>query len=289
MSCKVIVTGKGMQREIGRFHKLNVLEVGTQSAILDGGDWGRLALPMAQCPTDIEPGDPLEVFIYLDADSSPTPTTQRPLAELGHVAWLKVVAVNSLGAFADWGLAKDLFIPFAQQQHALTTGAWTLVRVYLDNQGRLAGSTRIDQWINETSPYLRRGQKVSLLIGDRTELGFKAIINHECWGLLYSADLYRRIRKGQLMNGYIQRIRDDGKIDLAVNQPGFSKDKMDDVAGNILAKLQASDGFLALTDKSPPPEIYAAFGVSKKVFKQALGALYKQRIVALESDGIRLL
>ena len=209
--------------------------------------------------------------------------------EIGQVAWLKVVEVNNLGAFVDWGLPKDLFIPFAEQQHPLTKGGHTLVRVYLDNQGRLAGSTRIDHWINETSHDLKQGQKVSLIIADRTELGFKAVINHECWGLLYSDDLYQRIRKGQVMDGYIQRIRDDGKIDLTLHQPGFSKGKMDDVSSKILAALQANDGFLALTDKSPPPEIYAALGVSKKVFKQAIGALYKQRVITLESSGIRLL
>lgn len=278
-----------MKREIGRFHTLNVLEVGTQSAILDGEDWGRLALELEHCPVGVIPGHQLDVFIYLGPDGRPTPTTQRPKAELGQVAWLEVVDVSHVGAFADWGLEKDLFIPFAEQQHGLTVGAHTLVRVYLDNQGRLAGSTRIDHWIDETSQNVKRNQKVSLIIADRTELGFKAIINHECWGLLYSNDLYQRIRKGQVMDGYIQRIRDDGKIDLALNQPGFSQGKIDDISARILAALQENNGFLTLTDKSAPQEIYATFAVSKKVYKQALGALYKQRVIALERGGIRLL
>lgn len=278
-----------MQREIGRFHKLNVLEVGTHSAVLDGEHWGRLLLEREQYPTVLAPGDQLEVFVYLGAQGSPTPTTLRPAAELGQVAWLRVVDVNSLGAFVDWGLPKDLFIPFAEQQHALTKGGHTLVKVYVDNQGRLAGSTRIDHWIEDVSQGLEQGQKVSLTIADRTELGCKAIINHEYWGLLYSNELTRDIRTGQVMDGYIQRIRDDGKIDLSVNQPGFSKGKMDDISTKILAALSENDGFLALTDKTPPPEIYAAFAVSKKVFKQAIGALYKQRVIALESGGIRLL
>jgi predicted RNA-binding protein (virulence factor B family) len=275
--------------DIGQFNRLKVIETGTHGAILDGGHRGRLLLPQRQCPAALVPGDDLEVFIYLDAEGDPVPTTRRPAAELGQVAWLEVVDVTSLGAFVDWGLPKDLFIPFAEQQHTLSKGRRTLVRVYQDNQGRLAGSTRIDHWIKDDSQGLKQGQKVSLVIADKTELGFKAVINHEYWGLLYGNELYRRIRKGQVVDGYIKRIREDGKVDLSLNQPGFSKDKMESVTQAILASLEENDGFLALTDKSPPPKIYAAFGVSKKVFKQAVGALYKQRRIALENAGIRLI
>jgi predicted RNA-binding protein (virulence factor B family) len=208
--------------------------------------------------------------------------------EIGQVAWLKVVDVTNVGAFVDWGLPKDLFVPFAEQQFPLKKGSHCLIRVYVDNEGRLAGSTRLDHWIKESSPDLKPGQKVSLIVADKTELGFKAVVNHECWGLLYSNELYRRIRKGQELDGFVQRVRDDGKIDLTLTQPGFSADKIDDVAEKILTALRKSDGFLALTDKSPPQEIYAVFGVSKKVFKQALGALYKQRRISLDKDGIRL-
>ena len=207
---------------------------------------------------------------------------------IGHVAWLKVVEVNHLGAFVDWGLSKDLFIPFAEQHHPLKPGNHTIVKVYLDNQGRPAGSTRIDHWIEDTATGLKVGEKVSLLVAEQTELGFKAIINHQYWGLLYSNELYRRIRRGQALDGYIQRIRDDGKIDLSLNQPGFNNSKIDGVAQKIVSQLNENSGFLALTDKSPPPAIYAAFGVSKKVFKQAIGSLYKARKITIEAEGIRL-
>ncbi|WP_414981646.1 S1 RNA-binding domain-containing protein [Congregibacter sp.] len=277
-----------MQQEIGRFHTLEVLEIGAHSAILDGGQWGRLPLERRQCPEVLEVGDQLEVFAYLEAEGRPAITTLKPAAQVGEVAWLEVVEINNLGAFVDWGLPKDLFVPFGEQQHPLKKGGHTLVKVYVDNQGRLAGSTRIDHWINDSSNNFKQGQRVSLMVAERTELGFKAIINHECWGLLYSNELYRRVKKGQVMEGFILRIRDDGKIDLSVNQPGYSKAKLDDISTKILARLEENDGFLALTDKSPPREIYAVFGVSKKVFKQAIGALYKQRIIALESDGIRI-
>jgi len=273
---------------VGQYNTLRVMEMGTHGAILDGGDRGRLLLSLLQCPRDLAPNDHLEVFIYLDAEGDPVPTTQRAAAELGQVAWLEVVDVNSLGAFADWGLPKDLFIPFAEQQHPLSKGRHTLVKIYRDNQGRLAGSTRIDHWIKDDPTGLQPRDKVSLVIADKTELGFKAVINHDSWGLLYGNELYRRIKKGQVIDGYVKRIRNDGKVDLSLDQPGFSTAKMDSVAGAILALLEQNEGFLALTDKSPPPEIYAAFGVSKKVFKQAIGALYKQRRITLESAGIRL-
>ena len=167
-------------------------------------------------------------------------------------------------------------------------GNFTIVKVYLDNQGRPAGSTRIDHWIEDTATGLKVGEKVSLLVAEQTELGFKAIINHQFWGLLYSNELYRRIRRGQALDGYIQRIRDDGKIDLSLNQPGFNDSKIDGVAQKIVSQLNENSGFLGLTDKSPPPAIYAAFGVSKKVFKQAIGSLYKARKITIEAEGIRL-
>jgi predicted RNA-binding protein (virulence factor B family) len=275
--------------DIGQFNQLKVLEIGSHGAILDGGQWGRLLLPLQQCPEALAPDDELSVFIYLDAQGDPVPTTQHPAALIGQVAWLEVVDANNLGAFVGWGLPKDLFIPFAEQQHTLSKGSHTLVRIYQDNQGRLAGSTRIDHWIKDNAEGLKKGEKVSLVIADKTELGYKAVINHKYWGLLYSNELYRRIRKGQVVDGYVKHIREDGKVDLSMNQPGFSRDQMDSVSIAILASLEENDGFLALTDKSPPPEIYAAFGISKKVFKQAIGSLYKQRLITLESAGIRLI
>ena len=274
--------------DIGHYNQLTVLDTGAHGVILDGKNRGRLLLPQAQCRQALAAGDSIEVFIYLDAQGDPVPTTRRPAAELGQVAWLKVIEVNELGAFVDWGLPKDLFIPFAEQQHSLRKGGHTLVRVYRDNQGRLAGSTRIDHWIKDAVQGLEHGDKVELLIADKTEMGYKAVINHQYWGLLYSNELYQRVRKGLALEGYISRIRKDGKADLTLNAPGFSRDKMEDISNAILAALNDNDGFLALTDRSPPPEIYALFKVSKKVFKQAIGALYKQRRIALESTGIRL-
>ena len=274
--------------QIGQYNQLEVLEVGIYGIILDGLDRGRLLLPRRSVTGNVEVGQSLEVFVFLDAEGDPVPTTDRPAATVGEVAWLEVVEVNEVGAFVDWGLSKDLFIPFAEQQHALGKGRHTLVKIYLDNQGRLAGSTRIDHWIKDEPGNLKRGEKVRVIVGDKTELGYKAVINHQSWGLLYSNELYQRIRKGQSFDAFVKRVRDDGKIDLSLTQPGFSKGKIEGISEDIIAALQENDGFLPVTDKSPPKEIYTRFKVSKKVFKQAVGALYKARRITLESDGIRL-
>jgi predicted RNA-binding protein (virulence factor B family) len=274
--------------EIGRVNRLRIIETGANGLLLDAGQAPPLMLPVEQVDRDYPPGESLEVFVYVDADGNPAVTTRHPLAQEGQVAWLEIVEVNQLGAFADWGLPKDLFIPFAEQHHPLRKGQHSLVRVFLDRQNRLAGSTRIDHWVKDDASGMQEGDEVSLLIAERTELGLKAIINHCSWGLLYGNELFRDLRKGQRVTGYIKRIRADDKIDLTLEKPGFSKSRLDSVGQKIVHRLQASGGQLPFTDKSPPEEIYATFGVSKKVFKQALGALYKQRRITLHDDGIKL-
>jgi predicted RNA-binding protein (virulence factor B family) len=271
---------------IGQFNSLAVIDTRANGVVLDGGQSRQVFMPTT---LTYQPGDQVEVFIYLDSEGNLAATTEKPLAEMGAVALLEVVDVNQTGAFVDWGLPKDLFIPFAEQQHALRKGQRTLVKVYLDNQNRIAGSTRIDHWIKDDASDFTVGEQVSLVIADRTEMGFKAVVNYRCWGLLYSNELFQTIRKGQVIDGYIKQIRPDNKIDLTLNKPGFSKGKIDAVTEHILRELQAQNGRLPLTDKSPPKDIYATFGVSKKVFKQAIGALYKQRRIRLDGDYISLI
>jgi uncharacterized protein len=277
--------------KIGQFNLLTVLDTRANGVIVDAGHSRQVFLPLPSSGERAvyQAGDKVEVFIYLDADGLLAATTEKPLAQVGQVAWLKVVDVNPTGAFADWGLPKDLFIPFAEQQYPLSEGQYTLVKVYLDNQNRIAGSTRIDHWISDDASGLQMGEQVSVIIGDKTELGFKAVINHRCWGLLYSNELFQRIRKGQVLSAYVKQIRDDNKVDLTLHKPGFDKAKIGTVGQQIISQLEAHGGQLPLTDKSPPQEIYATFGVSKKVFKQALGALYKQRRISLEASGISLI
>lgn len=271
---------------LGEFNTLKVSGTHRAGLLLDDGEQGEVLLKGEH---ELVVGDAVDVFIYRDADGELAATSRVPLATVGQVAWMKIVTVNQFGAFADWGLAKDLFIPFGEQQHELRSGSHALVRVYLDNQDRISGSTKLNRWVEDTADNFKAGQKVSLVVGDRTELGFKAVVNHQAWGLLYNNELAEPVRKGQSMDGYINRIRNDGKIDLILKKPGYSKNKIDATAEDILAKLTENDGHLLLSDKSPPEAIQAIFGVSKKVFKQALGALYKQRRVELDGKSIRLI
>jgi predicted RNA-binding protein (virulence factor B family) len=272
--------------KLGEFNTLKVSGTHRAGALLDAGEDGELLLKGEH---ELAIGDAVEAFIYRDADGELAATNRAPLATVGEVGWMKIVTVNQYGAFADWGLAKDLFIPFGEQQHELRSGNHALVRVYVDNQDRISGSTKLNRWIEDTADNFKPGQKVSLIIADRTELGFKAVINHQAWGLLYNNELAEPVRKGQSMDGYINQVRSDEKIDLILSKPGYTKSKIDTAADNILAKLAENDGHLLLSDKSPPEAILAIFGVSKKVFKQALGALYKQRRVELDGKSIRLI
>ena len=274
--------------KIGRFNKLRVTKTLLSGAMLDGGQAGDVKLISRDATEHFREGDTVDAFVYLDGESALAATTLRPLAEVGQVAWLKVVEVNSLGAFADWGLPKDLFIPFGEQQFDLCTGNRVLVRVYIDNQNRIAGSTRLNRWVEDEATGLKVDEQVSLLIADKTELGYKAIINHRVWGLLYANELYKPVRKGQTLEGFVKAIRKDKRVDLSLHKPGYAQSKIDAAAESILDKLREHEGRLLLTDKSPPEAIYAVFGVSKKVFKQALGLLYKQRLVSLDVQGISL-
>ena len=274
--------------EIGRFNSLEVIETRGNGLLLDAGQAQTLVLPIEQVSRGYQTGERIDVFIYLLADGQPAATTTVPLAEMSQVAWLEIVDVTELGAFADWGLPRDLFIPFAEQQYPLRKGKHVLVWIYLDNQGRIAGSTRIDHWITDSANGLEVGQEVALMIADQTELGLKAVVNNHSWGLLYGNELFRKLNKGQHVTGYIKRIRGDNKIDLSLEKPGFSKGRIEIVENQIMQQLEAGNGQMALTDKSPPETIYATFGVSKKVFKQALGALYKQRRITLNADGVKL-
>ncbi len=237
-------------------------------------------------PANCQVGDTLDVFVYVDMDGHLAATTAIPKALVDEVAWLKVVSVNRVGAFLDWGLPKDLLVPFGEQHHELEVGNSYLVKLFLDAQNRILATTKIDKYIADENFYFKAGQKVSLLIADKTDLGIKAIVNNTHWGMLYRNELFQPVQKGQKREGFIKQIREDRKIDLSLHQPGYGK--VDDLADIILAKLKDNQGFLPLNDLSPPAAIYDAFGVSKKVFKQAIGALYKKKWVLIDKDGIKL-
>ena len=275
--------------QIGKTNTLTVTKLNALGAMLDGGKLGSILLTSTSNTPELKPGAQVEVFIYLDSEGELAATTQTPKVQLDEIGWLKVVDVNNIGGFLDWGLSKDLFIPFAEQQYELEVGRHVLAKVYLDKKHRITASTRLDHLLSDDEHNFKEGEKVSLLVAEKTELGYKAIINHQCFGLLYDNELIQPIKRGQTLTGYIKKIRSDNKIDLSLNPIGFSQEQHDATANKILEQLKQNDGFMLLNDKSPPEAIYKVFGVSKKAFKKACGALYKKRIIDIEAKGIRLI
>ena len=271
---------------IGKINTLNVVKKQGPDVYLDNGTSAKVLLADKKLPENCQVGDALDVFVYVDSEGHLAATTKTPLAQVDDIAWLKVVSLNYVGAFLDWGLPKDLLVPFSEQHHEMEVGKSYLVKVFLDNKNRIAATTKIDHFIEDESVDFEVGQKVSLIIADKTELGFKAIVNNTHWGLLYQNELFQPLKRGQKLDGYIKQTREDGKIDLNLNQPGYGK--VVSLTDDILNKLKANNGALMLSDKSPPEAIYATFGVSKKVFKQAIGALYKKQLISIDKNGIKL-
>nr|WP_297457735.1 S1-like domain-containing RNA-binding protein [uncultured Halomonas sp.] len=210
----------------------------------------------------------------------------RLLARPGEVAFLKVVTINDTGAFLDWGLPKDLLLPYGEQRPRPGVGQRVLVMVYEDAQGRPLASMRLDKFIADEATGLSRGDKVGLIVAETTDLGVKAVVDHRFWGLVYHDDLPQPLRRGQRLDGYVRRIRDDGRLDLALVPPGSAG--LDVVGDKVLAVLRRNQGYLTLSDKSPADEIKSRLGVSKSAFKQAIGRLYKRRLIVIEERGIRL-
>ncbi|MCP3907544.1 MAG: GntR family transcriptional regulator [Oceanicoccus sp.] len=272
---------------IGQFNQLEIVKDSDVGVFLDGGDFGQILLPQRFVKDQAQLGDNLTVFIYLDSDDRLIATTDTPHACEGDFAWLKVVEINKVGAFLDWGLPKDLLLPFAQQKFPPVEGKRVLVKVYLDNSNRLAASSRIDKYLKEETTGYTVGQEVDLMVADKTELGFKAIVDSAYWGMLYSNEVFQPLNKGDRISGYVKRVRDDNRLDITLTQPGY--EKISGVAGQILEVLKEHDGYLMITDKSSPETIRSVFKISKKVYKKAIGALYKQRRIAIEEKGIRLL
>lgn len=212
---------------------------------------------------------------------------QDPVAWIGEYALLEVASVQEVGAFLKWGLEKDLFLPHSEQTRPIHEGQKVIVFIYLDKAERLTGSMRLEKHVSPEPARYEEGQEVQLLIAARTDLGFKAIINQKHWGLLYRSEVFQELQYGQEIKGYIKQIRDDGKIDLILQQAGH-KAAQDEIGPRILEALRKNKGFLPLNDKTSPEKIYELFGVSKKKYKVALGGLYKKRLIRLTDDGVYL-
>jgi len=272
--------------KIGQYNALKVIKKVPFGIYLDGGKWGEILLPIKVVPQNIEVNDTLDVFIYFDSEDKIIATTKRPYAKMGSFAYLKVVDVNRIGAFLDWGLDKDLLVPKSEQYRPMEKGKSYIVYVQQDNQDRIIASSKLDYYLDKTQPQFKQGDEVNLLIAETTALGNKVIINDTHWGLIYLSDIFQSLKYGSMTKGYIKTIRDDGKIDVVLRKLG--QDNIRELANRIMKKMHALGGFLPLHDKSPAEDIHQAFGESKKNFKSAIGYLYKRKEITIESNGIRI-
>lgn len=273
---------------LGKLNRLTVLKDSSPGLFLDGGELGEILLPGDAIPKGARPGDMLEVFIYRDSEDRLVATTLKPLAKVGDFAALKVTEIHPrMGAFLDWGLRKDLLLPNAEQERRVQVGDTVVVYVFIDHQTeRIIATTRLEGHIDHTPPTYKTGYEVSLLISSETPLGYNAIINNSRLGLLYRSELATPLEIGQRCEGFVRTIRPDGKIDLGLDPQGYQR--VAPLADQILAALRSNNGSLPYSDASPPEEIRTAFQTSKKAFKQALGQLYRQRLIELQDSGIRL-
>ena len=273
-------------KRVGQFNKLRVIKEVSFGVYLDGDDWGEILLPNKVVPPGAKVNDVLDVFIYFDSEDKIIATTVRPRATLGSCAFLKVIDVNRVGAFLDWGLDKDLLVPMPEQYRPMEKDKFYIVYVKQDPQGRIIASSKLDYCLDKSPVHFKQGDEVSLLVAETTDLGNKVIINDSYWGLVHSGDIFQTLSYGKRTIGYIKTIREDGKIDVVLRKMG--QNSIRDLAKRILAGLHKAGGFLPLHDKSPSLDIQHAFSESKKSFKSAIGYLYKQGEISIESNGIRL-
>lgn len=271
--------------KLGDNNTLPLLRLDDKGGWLDAGEYGETFLPRRQLPSDCQPGDEITVFIYLDSDQEPVITTETPKARVKQFASLKVVTTNRLGAFLDWGMKKDIFVPQRSQARPMETGRHYVVYLYLDHEGRMVASSKLDSFLSREFPAYQPGQEVDLLVAEQTPLGFKAVVENRFWGMLFRSDISGRIPMGLSTKGYVKQVRDDGKIDLVLFKPGPGK--VDDAAQAVLDKLERAGGTMQVNDKTDPDTIFRLFGISKGTFKKAIGGLYKQGHIVIEAGGIR--
>lgn len=274
--------------EIGQWNSLRITRETMHGYYLDGGDHGEILLPNRYVPPEATKGDAIRVFVYRDSEDRPVATTQAPLATVGEFAVLRVVSVNPhVGAFLDWGIPKDLLLPYREQATPIREGDHAVVYIDLDRKtDRIYATTRIERHLSHEPPAYAPGQCVDVIIARETPLGYLALIQQAHIGLIYHSNLGTSLAIGHKMSAYVGEIRPDGKIDLKPDPSGYQRIRS--VADQILDALRTHDGRLDLDDDSPPDVIRARFGCSKKAFKQALGALFKKRAIEFIHPGIRL-
>lgn len=276
-----------MNIELGKFNQLEVVKEVDFGLYLDGGEEGEILLPTRYVPEGCQVGDMLNVFLYLDIDERLIATTLTPLVQVGQFACLEVAWVNQFGAFLNWGLMKDLFVPFSEQKMKMQVGRKYVIHAHLDDESyRIVASAKVERYLSKDIPDYAPGTEVDISIWQKTDLGFKAIIDNKHSGLLYENEIFCTLETGMQMRAFVKQVREDGKVDLILQKPGF--EKIDDFSKTLLDYIKEHGGRIHLNDKSPAEDIYDTFGVSKKTFKKGVGDLYKKRLISLQENGITL-
>ena len=274
--------------DIGKTNSLVIIRDSDQGFYLDGGNLGEILLPNRYVPENLEQGEEIDVFVYRDSEDRLVAITDKPLCEVGSFATLEVLTVNEkIGAFLDWGLPKDLLLPFAEQIGRVRPGQQVVVYVMLDDRSnRIIATEKTNRFLNKTEPEYQPGEGVSLIVLERTPLGFNCVVNNSHRGLLYHSDLHNPLRIGQAVDGYVKKIRPGGLIDLSLSESGFGR--VLSLSDQILDALKANGGHLNIGDRSSPEKIQRVFGTSKKAYKKAIGTLYRKRLISVGDDGIDL-
>lgn len=272
---------------LGKYNQLEVVKEVDFGVYLNGGEDGEILLPSRYVPEGCRPGDMLNVFIYLDNEERLIATTLQPLVQVDEFACLEVAWVNEYGAFLDWGLMKDLFVPFREQKMKMQKGRRYVIHAHVDEESyRIMASAKVERYLSKEIPPYLSGQEVEVMIWQKTDLGYKVIIENRFGGLVYQNEIFQPLEPGMKLTAYVRQVREDGKVDLTLQQDGQGKVK--DFSEALLQFIKEQGGYTTLNDKSEAETIYDTFGVSKKTFKKAVGDLYKKRLIVLEEGGIRL-
>ena len=278
---------KEMKIELGKYNQLEVVKKVDFGVYLNGGEEGEILLPTRYVPEGCKPGDMLNVFIYLDNEERLIATTLQPLVQVDEFACLEVAWVNEYGAFLDWGLMKDLFVPFREQKMKMQKGHRYVIHAHVDEDSyRIMASAKVEKFLSKEMPPYQPGEEVEVMAWQKTDLGYKVIVDNQFSGLVYQKEIFKALEPGMKMSAYVRQVREDGKIDLTLQKDGMGK--VGDFSAELLQYIKSQGGHTPLNDKSAAEDIYDTFGVSKKTFKKAVGDLYKKRLIVLVEDGIRL-
>ncbi len=273
--------------EIGKYNTLRVVKVVDFGVYLDGEERGEILLPNEYVPKDCFPEDYLKVFVYFDSEDRIIATTEVPNIRVGEFAWMKVVSTSSVGAFLDWGLRKDLLVPFREQRDRMEEGKSYLVYAYVDESSdRIVATAKIEKYLDNVPVEYKTGQEVDVLIARKSDMGYNVIVDNLHWGLVYRNEVFRPLKLGQKLKGYIKGIRKDDKIDITLQKKGY--DRVDAIVEKILEKLEDNGGVLDVSDKTAPEIIYNLFECSKKDYKKAIGTLFKEKKIELTDTEIKL-